>query len=94
MPTIQLRADFDAAELRQTAKRCRNNRQIRRLLALAAVYDGMSRAECQCRPSFPQKFRSKIPHSGGLRSGRLRGPTAGVWAAGRGVAGAGRSAVR
>ena len=45
MPTIQLRADYDAAELRRLAKRSQNNRQIRRLLALAAVYDGMSRAD-------------------------------------------------
>lgn len=43
--TIQLRDDYDATELRDLAKRSRNNRQIRRLLALAAVYDGMSRAE-------------------------------------------------
>lgn len=42
--TVQLRADYDAAELRRLAKRRRDNRQIRRLLALAAVYDGMSRA--------------------------------------------------
>ena len=45
MPTIQLREDFDAAALRRLAKRSRDNRQIRRLLALAAVYDGMSRAD-------------------------------------------------
>ena len=45
MPTIQLRSDYDAAELRRLAKRSQNNRQIRRLLALAAVYDGMSRAD-------------------------------------------------
>ena len=45
MPTIQLRDDYDAAELRRLAKQSRNNRQIRRLLALAAVYDGMSRTD-------------------------------------------------
>ncbi len=45
MPTIQLRDDYDAAVLRQLAKRSPDNRQIRRLLALAAVYDGMSRAD-------------------------------------------------
>jgi transposase len=43
--TVQLRDDYDAAELRTLAKRSRDPRQIRRLLALAAVYDGMSRAE-------------------------------------------------
>ena len=45
MPTIQLRDDYDAAGLRRLAKQSRNNRQIRRLLALAAVYDGMSRTD-------------------------------------------------
>lgn len=44
-PTVQLREDYDAGELRDLAKRSGNPRQIRRLLALAAVYDGMSRAE-------------------------------------------------
>ena len=43
--TVQLRDDYDAAQLRLLAKRSRDPRQIRRLLALAAVYDGMSRAE-------------------------------------------------
>jgi len=42
---VPLRPDFDAANLRLVAKRCRDSRQTRRLLALAAVYDGMSRAE-------------------------------------------------
>ena len=45
MPTVELRDDYDAADLRRLAKRSRDNRQIRRLLALAAVYDGMSRAD-------------------------------------------------
>jgi len=40
---IALRTDYDASELRRLARRSRDNRQIRRLLALAAVYDGMSR---------------------------------------------------
>ncbi len=42
--TVQLRDDYDAAELRTLAKGSRDPRQIRRFLALAAVYDGMSRA--------------------------------------------------
>ncbi len=46
MPSsVQLRDDYDAAALRELAKRSRDPRQIRRLLALAAVYDGMSRAD-------------------------------------------------
>ena len=40
---IELRDDYDAAELRALAKQVRDPRQIRRLLALAAVYDGMCR---------------------------------------------------
>ena len=43
--TVQRREDYDGGELRMLAKRSRDPRQIRRLLALAAVYDGMSRAD-------------------------------------------------
>jgi len=42
---VPLRADFDASNLRLFAKRCSDTRQTRRLLALAAVYDGMTRSE-------------------------------------------------
>ena len=42
---IVLRPDFDAIGLRRLAKRCSETRQTRRLLALAAVYDGLSRAD-------------------------------------------------
>ncbi len=46
MPAVVLlRPDFDATKLREVAKRCPDSRQTRRLLALAAVYDGMNRAE-------------------------------------------------
>ncbi len=46
MPAVVLlRPDFDATKLREVAKRCPDSRQTRRLLALAAVYDGMKRAE-------------------------------------------------
>jgi transposase len=45
MPSIPLRDDYDAAQLRALARRSRDVRQTRRLLALAAVYDGMSREE-------------------------------------------------
>ena len=43
--SITLRDDYDGGELRRLAKRSRDPRQVRRLLALAAAYDGMSRAE-------------------------------------------------
>ena len=41
--SIPLRRDFDAVALRRLARRCGDARQAGRLLALAAVYDGMSR---------------------------------------------------
>jgi transposase len=42
---VRLRSDFDAAQLRALAKRARDPDQTRRLLALAAIYDGASRSE-------------------------------------------------
>ena len=42
---IALREDYDAEGLRRLARRSKDNRQTRRLLALAAVYDGMSRTD-------------------------------------------------
>lgn len=43
--TIPLRTDFDAKSLRSTARRSKDGPQARRLLALAAIYDGASRSE-------------------------------------------------
>lgn len=42
---IPLRTDFDAGQLRTAARRSRHAGQARRLLALAAIYDGSSRTE-------------------------------------------------
>jgi transposase len=42
---IALRGDFDAGELRAVAKKTKDGPQARRLLALAAIYDGASRTE-------------------------------------------------
>jgi transposase len=42
---IALRSDFSAAELRRLARRSRDAAQARRLLALAAIYDGGARSE-------------------------------------------------
>jgi transposase len=42
---IPLREDFDAAALRLVAKRGKDAAQTRRLLALAAIYEGASRGE-------------------------------------------------
>ena len=68
---IRLRTDYDAVQVRKAAKRCKDVRQARRLLSIAAVYDGMSRADAakiggmdrqtlrgkRCfRPTFPVVF--------------------------------------
>ena len=42
---IPLRSDFDAAQLRRIARESENARQVRRLLALSAIYDGGSRTQ-------------------------------------------------
>ena len=42
---VRVRGDYDAAGLRELAKRSADAAQTRRLLALAAVYDGGSRSE-------------------------------------------------
>ena len=42
---IPLRADFDAGMVRAAAKRSKDGPQARRLLALAAIYEGASRTE-------------------------------------------------
>ena len=40
-----LRQDFDASQLRGLARKTKNGPQARRLLALAAIYDGATRTE-------------------------------------------------
>ena len=42
---IPLRTDFDASALRSWAKKAKDGPQARRLLALAAVYEGATRTE-------------------------------------------------
>ena len=42
---VPLRGDFDAARLRGLAKKTKDGPQARRLLALAAIYDGATRTE-------------------------------------------------
>ena len=44
-PPVQLREDYDARQLCALAKASRDANQTRRLLALAAIYDGRSRRE-------------------------------------------------
>src|SRR6202166_2310878 len=42
---IPLRADFNAQTVRAAAKRSKDGRQARRLLALAAIYEGATRTQ-------------------------------------------------
>ena len=42
---VPLRSDFDADGLRATARKSKDGPQARRLLALAAIYDGASRTD-------------------------------------------------
>ena len=42
---IALRSNFDGASLRRLARRTPNANQVRRLLALAEIYDGSSRSD-------------------------------------------------
>ena len=42
---VRLRQDFGAEELRRFAVKAKDGAQARRLLALAAVHDGMNRSE-------------------------------------------------
>ncbi len=44
MSAIPLRTDYDAAAVRGLARKASDPDQVRRLLAIAAVYDGMNRA--------------------------------------------------
>jgi putative transposase len=44
MPAISVRSDWDAERVRAAARLAEDAGQVRRLLAIAAVYDGMSRA--------------------------------------------------
>ena len=46
---IPLRTDFDASGLRAWAKKTKDGPQARRLLALAAIYDGATRTEAAAR---------------------------------------------
>jgi transposase len=42
---VALRTDFDAVGVRRLGKKSKDSAQARRLLALAAIYDGASRTE-------------------------------------------------
>jgi transposase len=45
MPAVDLRLDWDAGRVRAAARESADAEQVRRLLAIAAVYEGKSRAD-------------------------------------------------
>ena len=79
---IALRTDFDADTCRAAARRSKDGPQARRLLALAAIYDGASRSEAariggvtvQIVRDWVVKFNAHGP--AGLIDRKAPGPTA------------------
>ncbi len=77
---VPLRSDLDAVQLRRLAKRSRHPDQIRRLLALAEIYDGGSRGDAarsgnvglQTIRDWVVRFNAEGP--AGLRTGKAPGP--------------------
>jgi transposase len=78
---IPLRTDFDAFSLRREARRAKDAGQARRLLALAAIYDGATRTEAakiggvtlQIVRDWAVKFNAHGPS--GLIAGKVPGKT-------------------
>ena len=78
---IALRPDFSAAELRRLARCSKDAAQARRLLALAAIYDGGTRSEAarlgnvtlQIVRDWVVRFNTEGPD--GLRDRKAPGPT-------------------
>ena len=76
---VPLRSDFDAAQLRALAKQSGDADQTRRLLALAAIYDGATRTEAaqigcvtlQIVRDWVLRFNARGPK--GLLTGRAPG---------------------
>jgi transposase len=76
---VELRADFDASQLRQLARGTKNANQGRRLLALAEIYDGISRSRAaqvggvgrQIVRDWVERFNARGPE--GLIDGKAPG---------------------
>jgi len=76
---IPLRRDFDASQLRGLARKTKDGPQARRLLALAAIYDGAKRTEAakiggvglQIIRDWVLRFNTRGPD--GLRDGKSSG---------------------
>ena len=75
---IPLRRDFDASQLRSLARKAKDGPQARRLLALAAIYDGATRTEAaeiggvglQIVRDWVSRFNARGP--GGLQTASRR----------------------
>jgi transposase len=78
---IPLREDFDATQLRHAARQSKDSGQARRLLALAAIYDGSTRTQAakiggvtlQIIRDWVMKFNAHGPS--GLIAGKAAGQT-------------------
>ena len=76
---IPLRGDFDASQLRVLARKSKDGPQARRLLALAAIYEGATRSEAakiggvglQIIRDWVLRFNARGPD--GLLDGKARG---------------------
>ena len=76
---VALRTDYDAIRLRRLARQAKDGPQTRRLLALAAIYDGASRTEAaqigcvtlQIVRDWVLRFNARGPE--GLLTGRAPG---------------------
>jgi hypothetical protein len=74
---VPLREDFDAAQLRSEARRSKDSGQARRLLAVAAIYDGSTRTQAakiggvtlQIVRDWAMKFNARV-HPGSLSAWR------------------------
>jgi len=77
---ILLRGDFGASQLRGLARKSKDGPQARRLLALAAIYDGATRSEAakiggvglQIVRDWVLRFNARGPD--GLVDGKSPGP--------------------
>ena len=71
---IPLRRDFGSSQLRGLAKKTKDGPQARRLLALAAIYDGATRTEAAMighGVRYPSHARQALASAGmTLRAGR------------------------
>lgn len=87
MTPVPLREDFDSTRVRGLASRCADAAQARRLLSIAAVYDGMSRTDAarlggmdrQTLRDWVHRFNEEGP--GGLANRKAPGAPARLTAA-------------